>query len=88
VLWSSDDKEVLVWYYDTEAATAEAAAMGKTIEKHELEMAHRASALASGQSYPGECPESLEYSTVMEIRKWIYDDQEEKKRHAMQPSGK
>ena len=89
VLWSSDDDRVVVWYYDVEAAKAEATATGKAIEeqdeeieKQEEEMVHYASAVASGQSNPGNCPEPLERSTVMEIRKWIYGDREAKRKRA------
>jgi len=80
VLWSSLEKQVVVWYYDVEVAAAEAADTGKAIEEHEEEMVRFASAIACVDQNPGEYPGSLERSSVMEIRKWIHDDQMKQKR--------
>ena len=79
VLWSTLEDPVVVWYYDVEAANAEAAAMGKAIEDYEGGMVRVATAIASGEQIAGECPGPFERSSVIKIRKWIYDDQRKRK---------
>ena len=65
VTWSPMEEEVVVWYYDVDAAAED--------EVTEDEMERHTSAFASGNAPSAPCPDVLERSTVMEIRSWIYD---------------
>jgi len=64
VTWSPTEEEVVVWYYDVDAAAED--------EVTEDEMERHTSEFAAGNTPSAPCPDVLERSTVMEIRSWIY----------------